>query len=618
MNDTRVKRVRLATATRLSALFGVVVFLAAAIVYKGVDMRTRRIWLEQREGSARILAASISHGMTNVMVSAGQEERAALVAEGLLRGAVESGAALSGCDIRNADGAMVYTFRKSPGDDGKHLKSVVAKIESEGVGTGEVEVYFDPRPALESENTEQLLVLGYAVAALAAHHLAEEDFFQIELMVRKMIEEAPDALYAIVTGPAGEVYYEYRTDEFKEYITEELAAGAAEVSLLRPFIVQEIGETQERGRMVEVSALARDGNTALGAVRIGYSMKSITKSAERTRELFGLIILGFTVAAAAAGVLTARNMTRPLALIAQTASSVWEMKASGEYSSIEEAGEDMSKLRSSFENLRDKFARRGDEIGDLSESFLNMTTRLETRLNEIKSLYQRMAVADRFQAMGQLSAGIAHEINNPLAIISTYVQLILRREGLDPELRAEAEIILEELDRIAEKVNDLMSFAKEREYVFEKIDAGEIVSKTAALLRHQFKNAGISFEPDYWEGGPLIVSADENKLRQVFLNVMLNASHAMLDSERKVLRASTRLAQDGNNVEIVIEDTGCGINQEDLSKIFNPFFTTKQSAVGTGMGLAISYNIVAAHGGKITAESEPGAGSRIRIFLPRA
>lgn len=575
------------------------------------------MWLEQREGSARILAVSISHGMTNVMVSAGQEERAALVAEGLLRGAVESGAALSGCDIRNADGAIIYGFRKSPGDDGNNMKSVVAEIESEGVKTGEVEVYFDPRPALESENTQQLLVLGYAVASLAAHHLAEEDFFQIELMVMKMIEEAPDALYAIVTGPDGEIYYEYKTDEFKEYITEDLAAGAAEVSLLRPFIVQDIGETPERGKMVEVSALARDGNTTLGAVRIGYSMKSITKSAERTQELFGLIILGFTVAAAAAGALMARNMTRPLALIAQTASSVWEMKASGEYSSIEEAGEDMKKLRSSFEKLRDRFAKRGDEIGDLSESFLNMTTRLDARLNEIKSLYQRMAVADRFQAMGQLSAGIAHEINNPLAIISTYVQLILRREGLDPELRAEAEVILEELDRIAEKVNDLMSFAKEREYSFEEADAVEIVAKTAALLRHQFKNAGIEFEPDYWEGEPLIVRADENKLRQVFLNVMLNASHAMLDAERKALKALIRPETEGNNVVIVIEDTGCGIRSEDLSKIFNPFFTTKQSGVGTGMGLAISYNIVAAHGGKITAESEHGRGSRIKIVLPR-
>jgi signal transduction histidine kinase len=546
----------------------VVVFLAAAIVYKGVDMRTRRMWLEQREGSARILAVSISHGMTNVMVSAGQEERAALVAEGLLRGAVESGAALSGCDIRNADGAIIYGFRKSPGDDGNNMKSVVAEIESEGVKTGEVEVYFDPRPALESENTQQLLVLGYAVASLAAHHLAEEDFFQIELMVMKMIEEAPDALYAIVTGPDGEIYYEYKTDEFKEYITEDLAAGAAEVSLLRPFIVQDIGETPERGKMVEVSALARDGNTTLGAVRIGYSMKSITKSAERTQELFGLIILGFTVAAAAAGALMARNMTRPLALIAQTASSVWEMKASGEYSSIEEAGEDMKKLRSSFEKLRDRFAKRGDEIGDLSESFLNMTTRLDARLNEIKSLYQRMAVADRFQAMGQLSAGIAHEINNPLAIISTYVSL---------------------------------SFWP---------DQG--LQRLSFRVQHRVRRV-----QHYWEGEPLIVRADENKLRQVFLNVMLNASHAMLDAERKALKALIRPETEGNNVVIVIEDTGCGIRSEDLSKIFNPFFTTKQSGVGTGMGLAISYNIVAAHGGKITAESEHGRGSRIKIVLPR-
>jgi signal transduction histidine kinase len=188
---------------------------------------------------------------------------------------------------------------------------------------------------------------------------------------------------------------------------------------------------------------------------------------------------------------------------------------------------------------------------------------------------------------------------------------------LDPELRAEAEVILEELDRIAEKVNDLMSFAKEREYSFEEADAVEIVAKTAALLRHQFKNAGIEFEPDYWEGEPLIVRADENKLRQVFLNVMLNASHAMLDAERKALKALIRPETEGNNVVIVIEDTGCGIRSEDLSKIFNPFFTTKQSGVGTGMGLAISYNIVAAHGGKITAESEHGRGSRIKIVLPR-
>jgi two-component system, NtrC family, sensor kinase len=290
--------------------------------------------------------------------------------------------------------------------------------------------------------------------------------------------------------------------------------------------------------------------------------------------------------------------------------------ADAEKRTVEDAEQDLKNLSESFDRLGTRFKARGDEVSELATAFRVMIDSLGKRIRELKTFYQKISVADRFYAMGQLSSGIAHEINNPLAIISTYVQIILKRPDIDPEMRTDVETISEEIERIADKVKDLLSFAQESKYQFAASDVHALLRKSLDLTRHQFKKNGIAVEELFAAGEPLMIRMDPQKLRQVLLNLILNAVQAMSDSPVKKLRVGTKVLEDENRVEIFFGDTGVGIAEENLEHIFDPFFTTKKTGVGTGLGLSISYSIITEHHGELLVESKPGEGAVFRIILP--
>jgi len=248
-------------------------------------------------------------------------------------------------------------------------------------------------------------------------------------------------------------------------------------------------------------------------------------------------------------------------------------------------------------------------------------------LREVMSLRSRLVISDRLAAVGQLAAGIAHEINNPIAfvranlgsmgsILDTLVSKLPREryEELEAPIDDGRELIEESLDgidRVAAIVRDVKSFSHTREVGAQRIELNPMLDSVLRVSVAQLPS-GCRVERDYADVPPVLGAAQE--LKQVFLNLVINAAQAIAEGD--AIRICTR--HEGRCVVVTVEDEGCGIEPESLERIFDPFFTTKAVGQGTGLGLSISHQIVASHGGDISVESEPGRYTRFRVALPAA
>ncbi|HXV20553.1 MAG TPA: ATP-binding protein [Desulfuromonadales bacterium] len=232
-------------------------------------------------------------------------------------------------------------------------------------------------------------------------------------------------------------------------------------------------------------------------------------------------------------------------------------------------------------------------------------------ITEFKRLLEQTIQSEKLAEVGRLSAGIAHEVNNPLAVISYAAQLLLREEELPPFHKELAERIDSEVDRLKTLTGSLLSFSRAREMVRRETDLNEVLRDVLRLVRYELNRHAIRLEEDFAELPA--IQADPNKLKQVFINLFMNASQAMPDGG--TLSVRTALVA-GEEIEAVVTDTGPGIPADVQGKIFEPFFSTKREGEGTGLGLYICRNIVAEHEGRLLLESVPGQGATFRVVLP--
>jgi len=236
-------------------------------------------------------------------------------------------------------------------------------------------------------------------------------------------------------------------------------------------------------------------------------------------------------------------------------------------------------------------------------------------ITERVSLETQLAQADKLSSIGLLAAGVAHEINTPLAVISSYSQLLSKQMRGDARLGPVLEKITQQSFRASEIANGLLNFSRTSTTEFRETNLNQVIRDTLSLLEHQFKTAQVEVDIDLAENLPAI-HGNPGKLQQVFLNLLLNAKEAMPGGGR--LRVAT-LAN--GHVEAIIADSGSGIAPENLKRIYDPFFTTKTMPKpgerrGTGLGLSVSYGIIQEHAGKIHVESAIGAGTTFHLEFP--
>jgi two-component system NtrC family sensor kinase len=255
-----------------------------------------------------------------------------------------------------------------------------------------------------------------------------------------------------------------------------------------------------------------------------------------------------------------------------------------------------------------------DEIGQLGETFNLMASSLKERDEKLKEYTSRQIMkSERLATLGQLAAGVAHEVNNPLGAVLMYTHLALEDLQEGGVLRENLEKALAEASRCRDIVKGLLDFSRQTEPKIELADVNEILERTLAIVENQtvFQNVGI--ERAICTSLPRI-PIDVGQMQQVFTNIVLNAAEAM-EAEGE-LSVATRMSPDNEWIEIEFADTGCGIPPENREKIFDPFFTTKEVGRGTGLGLAVSHGIIARHKGSVEVRSELGRGTSFTIRLP--
>lgn len=236
---------------------------------------------------------------------------------------------------------------------------------------------------------------------------------------------------------------------------------------------------------------------------------------------------------------------------------------------------------------------------------------LQQRMDELQRTQAQLVQSAKMAAIGELAAGVAHELNNPLTSILGFAELVFKNIKADDPIRDDLQVISDETRRARDIVRGLLDFSQQVTAPQEKADINQVLRETVALVRQQIKNHHVQLMESYARGLPrLMLSA--NRMKQVFLNLITNALHAM--PEGGTLAVTTERVE--GEVAIRIADTGVGIPAENLSRIFDPFFTTRPVGQGTGLGLAVSLGIVREHEGRITVESEVGMGSRFTVWLP--
>ncbi len=254
--------------------------------------------------------------------------------------------------------------------------------------------------------------------------------------------------------------------------------------------------------------------------------------------------------------------------------------------------------------------KSNDEIGLLADSFNEMSRKMADDIEQLRQLNEQLIRTEKLAAMGTLSAGLAHEVNNPLAAISSLIQMMQAKSDLTADTSEKLKLISTQISRITQVTRDMMDFARIRPAAKSEIDINQVIDASLRLANFDKSFQRLNLKKTFAEN-PSKVFADQDQLQQVFLNLFLNARDAMPSGgDLCVVTSESR-----KEIVIEIADSGSGIDEKNIKQIFDPFFTTKSAGKGTGLGLAVCYGIITAHGGRIEAANGKN-GTTFYIILP--
>jgi two-component system NtrC family sensor kinase len=286
---------------------------------------------------------------------------------------------------------------------------------------------------------------------------------------------------------------------------------------------------------------------------------------------------------------------------------------------IRNRSREIDALVDSFNSMRHRLRTA---IADLNEFTAKLETKVAERTEQLKVAHQKLLHTDRLASLGQLSASVAHEINNPIGGVlnlAMLMQRIMKESGIpagrEAEFRSYLGQIVNETSRVGRIVSDLLAFSRRSKPQRANADLNKIVSDTIPLIRHKMKLANVECELNLTPALPAVF-CDASQIQQVVVTLVMNATEATLNKESRRVRVATRLSIDSHAVELIVDDNGDGIAPENLGKVFDPFFTTKPEGKGVGLGLAVLYGIVRAHEGEVEVSSRVGAGSVFVVTLP--
>jgi two-component system NtrC family sensor kinase len=275
------------------------------------------------------------------------------------------------------------------------------------------------------------------------------------------------------------------------------------------------------------------------------------------------------------------------------------------------ATESLAGILTSVITSANQYQKLQETIRQLRAIELELNARIEAQ----RSAENRLIQAAKLAAVGEMAAGIAHELNNPLTTVTGFSELVLEELPLDSAYRSDLEMVSREARRASDVVRRLLDFSRQGEHIRIRADLNEVVNDVIALTRHLIQTNSVNLILKLEEGLPW-VSIDHNQMKQVLLNLIHNALQAMPKGGELLVITNSAKREDHDWVTMSVKDSGVGIKPADQDRVFEPFFTTKGDRGGTGLGLSVTYGIVTNHGGTIEVSSVPNKGSIFIVWLP--
>ncbi len=478
---------------------------------------------------------------------------------------------------------------------------VIALLQIAMMGAVAVVIERNQSEAIIAQARKRALSLGESLATLSEGYLINYNYAKLEQVAERLTARDPDVMYTVAHLYDGVVAAFSGRDDLQGTILEDPISQRA-IQATEP-LVQEIimPEDKEPGYDVAIPVIVPGAAKKWGTIRLGFSLQHAYGRIHQTRRNLLLLSLGAVVCGTSLAIFLAMRISRPIGHLVAAAHEL----AQGTYNQpvqVDATGE-MGYLAHAFEQMRISVLRH-------MESQAEETRRLEESNRKLRETQQQLIQSERLALVGKVAARVAHEVNNPLAIIKTAVRIIKNQSGPDAPTAGNLQMIEEEISRIARIIQELLEVSRPTP-TQELVQVNRIIQTLEPVLAQNLHEKQIALKVILEPELPLVrISSDQFK--QVILNMVRNAEDAMPQGGELVICTT----QQGPFVEFSITDTGHGITAEHREHIFDPFFTTKRHGRGMGLGLSVSYGIVNAANGRIEVESEVGKGSSFRVKLP--
>jgi signal transduction histidine kinase len=377
---------------------------------------------------------------------------------------------------------------------------------------------------------------------------------------------------------------------------------------LDPAIEREVSMYDRRFQVLYAPLIVRQ--ETVGVLGVALPSNFIVTTEATSRNLFSLIFSLGTVAVIVVGYLLSQSIARPILRVRDVSLAVASGDL-GQKTGIERKDE-IGQLAAVFDLMTFRLRRRTAQAARLTAETIERNKELADANTRLQVAQQQLVQSEKLASVGQLTAGIVHDVKNPLGVIKGLAEEVEEQVGPDPEVISQLKLIRDSAVRANTIVSDLLKFARQSnpELSYQNICA--TVETSARLTDYLARKAGVTVSTELPSKG-VMAYYDAQLIEQVLINLIQNAIQAMPKGGSLRLR----VIQKDEWVETSVQDTGTGIKKENLSRIFDPFFTTKPAGEGTGLGLSVSYGIVAQHGGEILVDSKVGVGTTFTIRLPR-
>ena len=361
----------------------------------------------------------------------------------------------------------------------------------------------------------------------------------------------------------------------------------------------------------------------VGILYAGYLEAPFRTALWKALGLALLLLVGLLALYAALAVRGAKSIFRPVEKMSRVvrATHLDQSLRVGRVESQDELAELAHEFDAMLDRIEQQTAQLQTWAAQLEEKVDERTTELQQRndqlqctINVLRETRRKLVTAEKLAALGELTAGVAHEINNPTQVILGNLDILVAQLGdrLEP-VRPEIDLIIEQIYRIQAIIEKLVKYARPDEYAgyLTQVDVNQVIRDTTALITHMQKNRAfrLKLELDATQH----VTINEQELQQVLVNLVSNAVHALPDVGGEITLSS--VDWDDLGVCIGVTDNGSGMDEDQRNQIFNPFYSTRREGEGTGLGLSVSYGLVKRYGGDITVASQPGVGTRFKVWL---